>query len=177
VGTLDTHVVSVDWGDGTTNGASSLAAGATSFSIGHVYGAEGAFAVTVTVSDDDAGQASGATSVTVTAAAPTAPAAPSGLNAIVTSTRAGKTRVYSGSLTWVDNSNNETAFIVQRFVKSKKSCVLDTGFGTKLVTADVTSYIDPTATASTCGYQVAARNGVGDSGFVKDLNVAGGVTP
>ena len=52
-GTLDTHTASIDWGDGTSPEAvttEQLAAG-----VDHVYGDNGAFDVTVTVTDDDLG--------------------------------------------------------------------------------------------------------------------------
>lgn len=175
-GTLDTHNVSVSWGDGSSSTVNPLAAGVSSFSIGHTYSTAGSFTVDVTVTDDDLGQVSAQTSVTVNAPPPSAPADPSNLNAVVTSTRVGKNRVYSGSLQWQDNSDNETSFIIQRFVKVKKSCAVDSGFGTVTVSAGTTSYVDSTATSGTCGYQVAARNAIGDSRFVRDLNVGTGVT-
>lgn len=51
-GILDTHDATVDWGDGTAQPVTvfELAAG-----VSHVYGDNGAFDVTVTVTDDDGG--------------------------------------------------------------------------------------------------------------------------
>lgn len=52
-GTLDTHTVSVSWGDGTVTG------GPTSSSVGdsHVYSGAGIYDIAVTVTDDDGGTA------------------------------------------------------------------------------------------------------------------------
>jgi uncharacterized delta-60 repeat protein len=176
-GTLDPHNVSVSWGDGSSSPANPLAAGVSTFSIDHTYSAAGSFTVDVTVTDDDLGEATAQTSVTVNEPPPSAPAAPSNLNAVVTSTRVGKTRVYSASLTWQDNSNNETGFLVRRYVKSKKSCVPDSAFGTRTAgNQNATTFVDPTATANTCGYEVAATNATGTSTYVRDMNVGTGVT-
>lgn len=52
-GTQDTHSATIDWGDGSpveAVGTAALAAG-----VGHVYGDDGTFPVTVTVTDDDGG--------------------------------------------------------------------------------------------------------------------------
>lgn len=52
-GTADTHTAEIDWGDGSTTGAltvADLAAG-----VGHTYGDNGTYPVTVTVTDDDSG--------------------------------------------------------------------------------------------------------------------------
>lgn len=176
-GTLDSHSVDIAWGDGATT-TIGLAAGATSFSADHAYADAGSFTVNVGATDDDGGAAAAASaSLSVTAPA-TPPAAPSNLNAVVTTTRSGKNRTYTGSLTWSDNSTNETAFIVQRFIKAKRvGCVLDTAFTTVVLAANATGYTDATANGSTCGYQLAARNANGDSAFVRDLDVTGAIRP
>lgn len=62
-GALDTHTATIDWDDGTPPEAvtiADLAAG-----VDHVYGDNGAFAVTVTVTDDDGGVGSDDATVTV----------------------------------------------------------------------------------------------------------------
>ncbi len=177
VGTLDPHTVVISWGDGTTNTSLNLLAAVTTFSSDHQFATPGSFTIGVTVSDDDLGQATGGASITVNQAL-TKPAAPTALNAIVTSTRSGKTKVYSASLVWTDNADNETSFVVQRFKTGKKNiCALETTFGPVVLAPNSTSYADPTATSSTCGYQVFAGNAQGDSLPVRDLNVGAGVTP
>jgi hypothetical protein len=56
VGTLDTHIVDFDWGDGTVT-VVELALGARSASASHTYAGPGVYVVTVTVTDDDTGSA------------------------------------------------------------------------------------------------------------------------
>ncbi|MFC1652647.1 PKD domain-containing protein [Planctomycetota bacterium] len=55
VGSLDTHEVLVDWGDGTTTMATVDQANG-SFVSGHTYEQVGFYTVTVTITDDDKGQ-------------------------------------------------------------------------------------------------------------------------
>jgi len=56
VGTLDTHVVDFDWGDGTMTFVE-LDLGDRSAWASHTYPAPGVYVVTVTVTDDDTGSA------------------------------------------------------------------------------------------------------------------------
>ncbi|HNN12341.1 MAG TPA: multicopper oxidase domain-containing protein, partial [Anaerolineales bacterium] len=84
---------------------------------------------------------------------PTLPAAPSNLTAAA---QAGP----QASLSWTDNANNETGFIIQRSTNG--------GAFTQIATpaADVTSFIDTTvATGNTYTYRVAAANAAGNSAF------------
>jgi PKD repeat protein len=62
---LDTHDVTVLWGDGTTS-TSTVAAGATSFTTTHTYAAAGTFTVSVTVTDPAGAATSATTSVVAT---------------------------------------------------------------------------------------------------------------
>ena len=56
VGSLDTHTVSIDWGDGSSGAATVTESGGNgSFSATHSYASGGMFTVTVTVTDDDTG--------------------------------------------------------------------------------------------------------------------------
>jgi PKD repeat protein len=63
---LDTHVLTMLWGDGTTS-TSTLVAGATMFSETHTYPAAGTFTVTATVTDPAAAAATATASVVTTA--------------------------------------------------------------------------------------------------------------
>ncbi|MGY3439856.1 MULTISPECIES: PKD domain-containing protein [unclassified Marinovum] len=62
-GTLDTHVVSVDWGDGSAAGSG--------LTDSHTYLDDGVYTVTVTVTDDDGGIGDDTLTVTVNNVAPT----------------------------------------------------------------------------------------------------------
>ena len=53
-GTLDSHTVTIDWGDGTPIAAPTLPADGT-FSLEHRYDVPGSYEVTTTASDDDGG--------------------------------------------------------------------------------------------------------------------------
>lgn len=98
------------------------------------------------------------------------PSAPTGLNAVLTSVRSGRKTVYTGTLTWTDASSNETGFVVQRFKLGRRTgCVLERTF---TVAANATSFVDTTASSSTCAYGVAATNSFGTSAFVTDTNLA-----
>ena len=67
VGVLDTHVASVDWGDGNvTPGTVVQGAGSGTYSAGHVYGSGGVYTVIVTITDDDTGSTSASTQAVMT---------------------------------------------------------------------------------------------------------------
>jgi len=53
-GTLDTHTVTIIWGDGTTS-AATVDQAANTATASHVYAAQGTFVIGVTVTDDDGG--------------------------------------------------------------------------------------------------------------------------
>ena len=54
LGTADTHVANIDWGDGSVTSGDVVATGGSGTVSGsHVYAAAGVFAVTVTVTDND----------------------------------------------------------------------------------------------------------------------------
>ncbi len=105
-GTLDTHTVSITWGDGATSTVN-LAAGVLTFSASHTYTdnpagqPSGSYPVAVTVTDKDNGQASASTSVQVNNVAPTANAGGP------YSATAGSAVTFSGSAT--DPSSADTA--------------------------------------------------------------------
>ena len=92
-----------------------------------------------------------------------APAAPSNLT--ITSLLSNQV-----SLSWSDNSNNETGFKIQR-----KTGVTGTYVDIRTTAANVTSYTDSTVTDGTLYYyRVSATNATGDSAF---SNEASGTTP
>ena len=65
IGTLDSHTVAINWGDGSSNTVINLAVGETAFSANHQYNASGNWNIAVMASDDDIGSATGNASVTV----------------------------------------------------------------------------------------------------------------
>ena len=67
-GTLDTHVASIDWDDGTAPQA--VTVGQLAAGVSHVYGDNGVYAVLVSVADDDGGVGSDVALVTVNNVAP-----------------------------------------------------------------------------------------------------------
>ena len=107
------------------------------------------------------GDAQGSASFNITGLpSPAVPTAPTGLGATASSSS-------SISLTWSDNSTNETNFVVQR------STITGSGFTTiATLGVNTTSYIDNTGlTASTTYfYQVFATNAAGNSGFSNEAN-------
>ena len=69
-GSLDTHTVTITWGDGSSS-TLNLPAGVTTFSTPHQYTQDGSFPIGVVVTDSDGSAAAGvATSVTVSNVAP-----------------------------------------------------------------------------------------------------------
>jgi len=118
------------------------------------------YQVYATNSAGDSGFSNGAFATTDGPPAPTLPTAPTGLGATATSSS-------SISLSWTDNSSNETNFVVQRSTTS------GSGFATiATLGSNITSYADTTglSVSTTYYYQVYATNGVGSSGFSNEAS-------
>ena len=67
-GTLDTHTATILWGDGSP--AQNVSVGALAAGVQHVYGDNGSYSVTVTVTDDDGGSGGDTVNVVVGNLAP-----------------------------------------------------------------------------------------------------------
>jgi predicted phage tail protein len=159
-GTLDSHTVTISWGDGSANTTLNLAAGETALSATHQYTATGSFDISVTATDDDTGSVNAsAGSVTVNAPPPppTLPNAPTNL----TATRAAsRTQI---DLTWTDNSNNEDGFKIERCSVVKGKCNFS-----EIAQTSTDVFIFPDTGLSknkTYYYRVRAFNTSGDSAY------------
>jgi PKD repeat protein len=64
-GALDSHIVTWNFGDGSTATANYGPGGSASLSIGHAYASAGNYTVTLTVTDDDGGVGTASTKVAV----------------------------------------------------------------------------------------------------------------
>lgn len=85
---------------------------------------------------------------------PTKPAAPTNLAATAASPS-------SINLTWTDNANNETGYVLERSTASTFATVVSKSFA-----PDTTSYVDTGLAASTTYYyRLKATNGAGDSAY------------
>ena len=131
---------------------------ATGATTSHTYVTAGNYTTQLTVTDNQGATASTTVGIVVNAG-PTAPAAPTNLAGSV-----GTGRVVT--LTWRDNSSNETGFYVERAAKAKTlqfSRIATLG-------TNVTSY-SRTETADTWVYRVQAYNSVGTSGYSNSATV------
>ena len=149
-------------GSGNWTVFTTVAAGATGYTdVSVTTGSQYSYAVAAVN-----GTNSSATTNVTTAVVPstvTAPAAPSNLALTVQSAS-------SMGLTWSDNSNNETGFVIERQAWGSGSWVTLTTVG-----AGVTSYADRTVAESTqYSYRVSATNNLGKSSA---SNVATATTP
>jgi PKD repeat protein len=147
----DGSIVSYAWtfGDGGS---------ATGSTANHTYQAGGTYSAGLTVTDNQGATHSTTLSIGVSAA-PTAPAAPSNLNASV-----GSGRVVT--LTWNDNSSNESGFHIERAAKAKNLQFARIA----TVGANVRTY-SRTETAETWVYRVQAYNGVGTSAYSNSATI------
>jgi hypothetical protein len=122
-GTLDTHTVAVDWGDGSAPDTLSLPAGVLSFGgLSHQYPDDDQtgtpsdqYPITVTVTDDDTGSGSATAYLTVNNVSPTlsnlsvAPVDEDGTATLSgTITDPGPRDTFTLTLTWGDGSPTET---------------------------------------------------------------------
>lgn len=90
---------------------------------------------------------------------PSAPSAPSNLVA----TANGSTEI---DLEWVDNSNNEVTFRIERSTDNASFSEIAS------VAANVTTYRDQSLASGTYFYRVRARNAVGDSAYSNSANAS-----
>ncbi|MCA9200005.1 MAG: PKD domain-containing protein, partial [Planctomycetales bacterium] len=130
VGTIDTHTINIDWGDGSTNTFPFTTPGGFSFGTAHTYlddNATDSYNVTLTLTDDDGGVAEETRLVTVNNLAPTIAADLS----LVTISE-GSTATNTG--TFSDPGTNDTVLL-----SASEGQIVDNGNGTwgwSLLTTD-----------------------------------------
>jgi uncharacterized delta-60 repeat protein len=162
VGTFDTHQIVINWGDGSPNTTLNLPPGATAFNANHQYNNSGVFNIAITATDDDTGSTNAGAMVTVNSPPPAAPTN-------LTATPVSPNQI---NLQWIDNSNNETGFIIERCDRSNKCVnfvqIVQTG-------ENVTTFANTGLTAATnYTYRVRAFNANGNSAY---SNTAKAKTP
>jgi C1A family cysteine protease len=135
----DGQIVSYQWNFGNGTTASGVTAQCT-------YTKAGTFTATLTVTDNDGGQA--AATAVITVIDPTVVNAPTNLS--------GKASGRTVTLTWLDKSLNETGFYVERGLKTKTGIIYE-----RIATlpANTTTYTE-TVAANTYYYRVQAVNDV-----------------
>jgi hypothetical protein len=159
VGTQDSHTVVIDWGDGSPVATLNLAAGVTNFNAAHTYNVTGSFTITVTASDDDGGMTSD--SLNVNSAPPPPPAAPTNLRVDAV----GANHVV---LSWTDNSNNETGFVIEQCSNRNCSNFVQVG----QVGANVTTFTHSGLLSNTqYSYRVRGVNLGGNSAYSNSVTV------
>jgi PKD repeat protein len=146
----DGTIVSYTWdfGDGRTG------SGATTT---HTYNAAGTFTVKLSVTDDKGAVHSSSTTAVISAGSSTVTLnPPSGLQAANAAGKSGQVQ-----LSWVDNSNNEQLFRIERSLNATS------GFAEiGQVNANVTTYIDRNnQRRTTYYYRVRASSGSSFSGY------------
>jgi PKD repeat protein len=155
----DGTIVSWSWafGDGGTS---------ASRNPSHTYAAGGSYTVTLTVTDDRG--ASRSVQQLVSLSGP--PAAPSNLVATVV-TSGTKTKTKTVTLTWQDNSGNETAFVIQRCTETGRGASRTCTYGDRAtVGADVKTFKE-TPGSGTYKYRVRGHNALGDSGYSNEVRI------
>jgi PKD repeat protein len=166
----DGTVVSWSWnfGDGTS---------ASIQNPSHTYDVAGDYQVTLEVTDDDGATDSATQTVTVTEpAGPRPPAAPTNLVATVEKTGRGKTKVVTGvTLSWTDNSDNETGFIVESCKeeitgKGKNRSVTCT-YSVTDITGENTTTFRVDLSGGDDHFRVKAINDVGSSDYSNEVKI------
>ncbi|MFQ3196661.1 MAG: PKD repeat protein [Paraglaciecola sp.] len=163
----DDSIALYSWGFGDGNTA-------TGIFVDNTYTAAGSYIATLTVTDNGGKTSSTTIAISVIAQA-IAPAAPTALSATLVKTGKGKNKVISrAELNWVDNSNNEKNFVIERCLKQT------TGKGKKtVITCDYSGYSNveegvnnvQVSTESGYMYRVKATNDTGSSNYTNEVSI------
>ncbi|NVJ65204.1 MAG: S8 family serine peptidase [Gammaproteobacteria bacterium] len=151
--------------DGSVTGYSWSFGGSSSIE-NYTFASAGTYSVTLTVTDNEGATDATTQSVTVTdSSQPTAPAAPTNLTGNAVKQGKGKNAtIVSVDLNWMDNSNNEDGFVVERCVETGKGRNKTCNFA-QIATTTTAAYSDTSVPDGTVKYRVKAYNGVGDSAY------------
>jgi PKD repeat protein len=147
---------------------------ATGSNVEYTYTTEGSYIASLTVTDDGGKTNSATITINVTVQA-TAPEAPTALSATLVKTGKGKKKVISSAeLNWVDNSNNESNFVIERCLEET------TGKGrNRVTTCEYSEYLTlgegvnnvQVSTESGYKYRVKATNEMGSSSYSNEVSI------
>jgi PKD repeat protein len=142
--------------------------------VDYTYIAAGSYIASLTVTDDGGETSSTTITINVTVQA-TVPEAPTALSAVIVKTGKGKKKVISSAeLNWIDNSNNESNFVIERCLEQT------TGKGRNRVTScDYSEYlivvegVNNVQVSIESGYQyrVKAINEMGSSSYTNEVSI------
>jgi PKD repeat protein len=173
----DGTIVSYFWafGDGAT---------ATGSIVEHPYNSVGTFTAALTVTDSDGATSTNTVTIIVDdpgtpPADTTAPAAPTSLILTLVKSGTGKNKVVdSATLSWADNSDNESGFVVERCLeettgkgKNRTTTCYFAEYSTYGANTTSQSISIPIPTDSGYRYQVKAVNDAGDSAYTNEVSI------
>jgi len=165
--TDDGSIVLYAWNFGDGNKA-------TGSLVDYTYTVAGSYIATLTVTDDGDKTSSATIAINVTVQS-TVPEAPTALSATLVKTGKGRNKVVSSAqLNWVDNSNNESSFVIERCLEQT------TGKGrNKITTCNYSEYLIvgegvnnvQVSTDSGYMYRVKATNEIGSSSYTNEVSL------
>ena len=161
----DGSIVSWSWnfGDGSSSGNQNPS---------HTYAASGTYTVSLLVTDNSNETNSTSRSVSVSEPVATPPAAPTNLVATKQTQGKGRNKVITGaSLTWVDNSNNETNFVIEHCLEQGKGKNKTCSYSELATVPENTTQYDFVPTDSDHRYRVKATNSSGDSAYSNSVKL------
>jgi len=163
----DGSIVSYSWdfGDGNT---------ASGSLVDYTYTAAGSYIAVLTVTDDGGETSSAVIVINVTVQA-TVPEAPTALSATLVKTGKGKKKVISSAeLNWVDNSNNESNFVIERCLEQTtgkgRNRVTTCDYSEHLIVEEGVNNVQ-VSTESGYNYRVKARNEMGSSSYTNEVSI------
>ena len=161
--TSQTLSYSWNFGDGTISSSANPT---------HEYVNAGTYTSVLTVTDELGATATDSVEIVivVTADPDTAPVAPSALSANLNISGKGKNKTIEVSLSWIDNSDNEDSFVVERCKESGKGKNKVCNFSDlATMPANSTKYSE-SITSGAYKYRVRARNSFGEN-ISNEVNV------